>query len=296
MAYRFDRQIRRFRRLSAALLMAGALTTTLSSGISAAEDDVVATVDGKPITESDLTFAMGEFGQQLQRIPAERQRKLILNVLIDMSLLANAGEKSGMESDPDYINRMRFLKRRSLRDAYFIKNIQDTVTEADIRAAYEEEAAALTGKEEIRARHILVKSEEEAKAIIAELDGGADFAELAKSKSTGPSGPKGGDLGFFGEGQMVPPFEKAALALTPGSHSKEPVKTQFGYHVIKVEEKRAAEPPKFEQISASLRDRLVREKFTEAVADLKKDAKIEILKPQTATEKGGDDGETKKDE
>ena len=296
MAYRFDRQINRFRRMPAALFMAGALTMTLPAGTLAAPEDVLATVDGKPITESDLAFAMGEFGQQLQRVPAEQQRNLILNVLIDMSLLANAGEKSGMESDPDYVNRMRFLKRRSLRDAYFVKNIQDTVTEADIRTAYDKEAAALAGKEEIRARHILVKSEEEAKAVIAELDDGADFAELAKSKSTGPSGPKGGDLGFFGQGQMVPPFETAAFSLTPGSHSKEPVKTQFGYHVIKVEEKRAAQPPKFEEIRASLRDSLVREKFTKAVAELKKNAKIEILQPESTAGNRSDNGETKKDE
>jgi peptidyl-prolyl cis-trans isomerase C len=128
--------------------------------------------------------------------------------------------------------------------------VVDPVSDADIKARYEQEIAAVPPEEEISARHILLETEEAAKAVIAELDAGKDFAELAKEKSTGPSAAQGGDLGFFTKGRMVPEFEAAAFdALTPGEYGKEPVKTQFGWHVIKVEERR-------ETSAAGLRSRL----------------------------------------
>ena len=129
------------------------------------------------------------------------------------------------------------------------------------------------------ARHILVKTEDEAKAIIKELDDGADFEATAKEKSTGPSGPNGGDLGFFGKGQMVPEFETAAFALDKGSFTKEPVQTQFGWHVIKVEDKRPQEKPKFEDVAAQLRQQLIRERYETVMAELKADTPVEILDP-----------------
>jgi peptidyl-prolyl cis-trans isomerase C len=124
---------------------------------------------------------------------------------------------------------------------------------SDIKARYDKEVAATPPEEEISARHILVETEEEAKALITELDAGKDFAELAKEKSTGPSAGQGGDLGFFTKGRMVPEFEAAAFEITPGEYGKEPVKTQFGWHVIKVEERRETAPPAFEEVADQVR-------------------------------------------
>jgi peptidyl-prolyl cis-trans isomerase C len=130
--------------------------------------------------------------------------------------------------------------------------------------------------EEIRARHIIVNTEEEAKAIIAELDAGGDFEAIAKEKSQDGAAAQGGDLGYFGKGRMVPEFEQAAFALEVGSYSKEPVKTQFGWHVVKVEDKRNAEPPAFEQVQHQFRSLLLREAYFDAVSKLRDEAKVEI--------------------
>ena len=129
---------------------------------------------------------------------------------------------------------------------------------------------------QVRARHILVDTKEEAEKIIEELKGGADFAELAK-QSKDPSGQNGGDLGFFGAGQMVPEFEKAAFALEPGQFTQEPVKSQFGWHVIKVEEKRMSEPPSFAEVEAQLRNYLMRQKFETVLAGLRDKYPVEIV-------------------
>ncbi|MBT5297433.1 MAG: hypothetical protein HOB37_00240 [Rhodospirillaceae bacterium] len=153
--------------------------------------------------------------------------------------------------------------------------MSEGITEDAVRARYDKMVAGKSGAEEVHARHILVKTEDEAKAIIKDLKGGADFETLAKEKSTGPSGPNGGDLGFFAKGQMVPAFEKAAFGMDKGEVTDEAVKTQFGYHVIKVEAKRKSEAPSFEKMEQQLRTELSQEKATTFVASLRKGAKIE---------------------
>jgi len=248
--------------------------------VSAAEDDVVATVDGNVITESDLSFAVGEYQAQLKQIPAAKRRELVLDVLIDVALMANAAEREGMEEDPEYKERFRFLRRRTLRDVYFLRQIRDAVTDEVVRVQYDSDIKNYVPKSELRARHILVKTLEEAQAVIKELDGGADFAEVAKKSSTGPSGPRGGDLGFFGPGRMVPVFEKAALALALGSYTKEPVKTKFGFHIIKAEETRMSKPVEFDKVKDKLRDTMVRERFTKLLKSLREKAKIDIVKAE----------------
>ena len=170
---------------------------------------------------------------------------------------------------------MRFLRLRALQNEFFRKNVDEAITDEALQAAYDEQIGSLPAKQEVRARHILVKEEAEALDIIKELDGGADFAELAKSKSTGPSGPKGGDLGYFGPGQMVPPFEAAAFALEKGDYTKKPVKTQFGWHVIQVEDKRDVAKPTLDQVKDQLRSFLAQQKFTTLITDLREKAKVE---------------------
>ncbi|MBU2534294.1 MAG: peptidylprolyl isomerase [Alphaproteobacteria bacterium] len=171
---------------------------------------------------------------------------------------------------------MAYWKRRALREAFFEKNIQAGITEEESKKFYAEQAANAKGGAQIRARHILVKTEEKAKEIYEMVAHDGDFAELAKKHSTGPSGPNGGDLGYFGEGQMVPEFSKAAFALKVGEVSL-PVKTKFGWHLIKLEDRRESSFPPYEQLKDRIVDHLARMKTREVTAELRKDAKIEYM-------------------
>ncbi|CAG0910981.1 unnamed protein product [Cyprideis torosa] len=163
-----------------------------------------------------------------------------------------------------------------MHNLYFQKNIVEKISDEEVKARYDKEVAAMTPEKQVRARHILVKSEEEAKAIIEELDGGADFIELAKEKSTGPSGPNGGDLDYFGKGQMVPEFEAAAFALENGQYTKEPIKTQFGFHVIKKEDERDEPLPTFEEAKDQVRQIVMREKYFDTVEQARETITVEI--------------------
>jgi peptidyl-prolyl cis-trans isomerase C len=160
----------------------------------------------------------------------------------------------GLDQDEEFQDRMAFIRESLLQEAYVANRIESEMTDERLRADYEKMIAESPPAEEVRARHILLESEADAKAVIAEIAGGADFAETAKAKSTGPSGPNGGDLSFFKREQMVKPFADAAFAMQPGEVSKEPVQTQFGWHVIKVEERRTSEPPSFEESVEELRN------------------------------------------
>ena len=260
-----------------------------STVLSAAEpDDVVAKVGDTEITEADLAFAAQDLGKELQRFPPAQWRKLLLDVMVDMELMAHAAREEGLDKDPDFQRQLDFLKLRALRNAYLAQKIDGEVTDEEVQAAYDKEFADFEGAEEINARHILVKDKAEAEAIIAELEGGADFDELAREKSTGPSGPNGGSLGYFAKGQMVPPFEAASFALEPGTYTKEPVETQFGWHVIKLEDKRRQEKPAFEEVANGLRQQLMRERYDARMAELKDQVAVEIVDESLAkAEEGG---------
>ncbi len=255
------------------------LAVTLgSASLSAAEPgDVVARVGDADITEADIAFAAQDLGQQLQQFPPNQWRALLLDVVVDMELIAQAARKDGLDQDPDFQKQLEFLELQALRNAYIAQKIDGAITDEVLNSAYEEEFKDYEGPEEVNARHILVNEKEEAEDLIKQLDGGADFVELAKEKSTGPSGPNGGDLGFFGKGQMVKPFEDAVFELEPGSYTKEPVQTQFGWHVIKLEDKRRQEKPAFEAVAGELRQRLIREQYEAKMAELKDAVAVEIL-------------------
>src|SRR5690606_19691558 len=172
--------------------------------------------------------------------------------------------------------RMALLRERALHSAYIEETIAGSVTDEQVRARYDEQVSQMPASEEIRARHIIVDTEDEAKAIIAELDAGGDFEAIAKEKSKDGAAAQGGDLGYFSKGRMVPEFEEAAFAMEVGAHSKEPVKTQFGFHVLKVEDKRNVAPPAFEQVSQQFRSLLLREAYFDAVNTLREAATVEI--------------------
>lgn len=249
-----------------------------SASLSAAEPgDVVARVGDAEITEADIAFAAQDLGQQLQRFPPNQWRAILLDVVVDMELLAQAARQDGLDQDPDFKNQLEFLELQALRNAYISQKIDSLITDKALKAAYEAEFKDFEGPEEVNARHILVSDKAEAEALIKELDGGADFVELAKEKSTGPSGPNGGDLGYFGKGQMVKPFEDVVFTLEPGEYTKEPVETQFGWHVIKLENKRRQEKPAFETVAGDLRQRLIREQYEAKMAELKDAIAVEVL-------------------
>src|SRR5690606_4083001 len=184
---------------------------------------------------------------------------------------------------PLFAQRLKYLEERALRRAYFAQEIAGAVTEEAVRADYDAFTAQFTPQDEIRASHILVESEEEANAIKAELDGGADFAAIAKEKSIDPgSGANGGDLGFFGKGMMVPSFEEAAFALTEPGEVSAPIQSQFGWHIIKLGEKRQSQPPTFEQVAPQIQQQVLMRSFNEKVEDLMSGVEIDIADPALA--------------
>ncbi len=246
----------------------------------AQENAVVAEVNGITITESEIRLAESELDQQFAKLPEEQRRVAALTALIEIKLMAEKAKSAGLDQDKDFRERMRFLEARALHSAIVEAEVAGKVSDEDIRARYDKEIAGATPENEVRARHILLKTEDEAKAVIAELDAGADFVKLAAEKSTGPSGPNGGDLGYFGAGQMVPEFEQAAFALSVGEHTKVPVKTQFGWHVIKLEDKRTKQPPAFDQVKEQVRSLILRERYLELVKSLRDNAKVDIKDPE----------------
>ncbi|MCD1633462.1 peptidylprolyl isomerase [Martelella mediterranea] len=260
------------RTLAAAVLLA--TTVSFAAPVFAQDTDagqtVVATVDGTPITEEELQSTVDQFKGQFGQMPEEQMRAIALSSLVDMKLIADAAKDEGLDQTDAFKTRMQQLEQQELYNAYFDQVINSQITDEMLKARYDEEIAKAPKQEEVHARHILVESEDEAKEIIKELDNGADFAELAKEHSTGPSGPEGGDLGYFAKGQMVPPFEEAAFALEPGKYTETPVKTDFGYHVIEVEDRREKAPVPFDQIKPQLQQLVAGEKYNEAVNALKK--------------------------
>lgn len=242
---------------------------------------VVATVNGQPITEADITLAEGDLGAQFGRLPPEQRRAAALSSIIEIRLMAAQAVTEGLDKAPEFQRQMAFLTQRALHGELVDKDVAGKITDEEIRARYDKEIAAQTPVNEVHARHILVKTKEEADAIIKKLDGGEDFQKLANENTTDPSGKtSGGDLGFFGPGQMVPEFEKAAFALEIGAYTKEPVQSQFGWHVIKVEDKRTQQPPAFEAVKEQVKSLVLREKYVELVKKVRGEAKIDVTDPE----------------
>ncbi|MFC5586178.1 peptidylprolyl isomerase [Nitratireductor kimnyeongensis] len=245
----------------------------------AADADVVATVNGMEITEGDLSVAGEEYGTQFGNLPEPQRRAALLSALIEIRLLASQAEEKGLADSEAFEKRLAFLRQQALHAAFIEKVVDGAVSEEQVRASYDKQIAEAPAVNEVRARHILVKTKDEAEAIIKQLEEGGNFEEIAKEKSTDGAAANGGDLGYFTSGQMVPEFEKAAFALNPGEHSKEPVETQFGFHVIKVEDKRAKQPPAFDAVKDRVRSLLVREKYVEEVSALRDSAEVDVKDP-----------------
>jgi peptidyl-prolyl cis-trans isomerase C len=239
------------------------------------EDTVVAIVDGVAVHRSELEEVARGLPEQFRQMPMQALYGILLDRVIDFRLLANEAERREVADDPAVEAALARARADVLRDALVQQRIREETTADKLRERYEGlKQSEDFAKEEVHARHILTESEEEAKAVIEELQGGADFAALAAQRSVGPSAQGGGDLGFFRREQMVPEFAEAAFALEPGEITTEPVQTQFGWHVIKVLDRRTAEPT-FAESEPQLRQELAREIVTALVADLREDAEIE---------------------
>jgi peptidyl-prolyl cis-trans isomerase C len=241
----------------------------------------IATIDGKPVSEAELALAQQSVDQQYAQLPPEQRRAAAFMAIMEIRLLADKAVAEGLDKDQDFQRRMAFLEQRALHSEVIDKDVGAKITDQEVRARYDKQMADTPPVNEVKARHILVKSKEEADAIVKQLDGGGDFQKLANEHTTDPSGKtSGGDLGYFAPGQMVPEFEKAAFALNVGQYTKEPVQSQFGWHIIIVEDKRAQQPPAFDTVKDEIRNLVFREKYFAMVADLRKAAKVDVTDPE----------------
>ena len=249
-----------------------------------APDTLLATVNGEKITEADVEMAETDLDPQFAKMPPEQRRAAALSALIEIRVMADKAIADGIDKDPEFQQRMKLLNERALHSALVDKEVAGSITDADLKKRYDEEMAKQPPVNEVHARHILVKTKEEAEAIIKELDKGGDFEKIAKEKSTDGAAPQGGDLGYFTEDQMVPEFSKAAFALPVGKYTEQPVQTQFGWHVIKVEDKRIKQPPSFDQVKDQLRQVVLRNKYFAMVKETRAAAKVDISDPDLKKE------------
>ncbi len=261
-------------------IAAAAISATLlafSAAATAQEDEVLAIVNGTEILRSHVIAEISTLPPQFQQIPPAQLLPQLLERMIDNRLLQDKALDSGMATDPEVVEQMQRLEARVAQQVFLGRLIDEAATDEAILARYEASIAGVEPTEEVSARHILLETEDDARAAIVELDGGADFATLAQERSTGPSGPGGGDLGFFERGRMVPEFADAAFEMAIGTYSADPVQTQFGWHVILVEDRREVLPPSLEESSEEIRNSLVQEFMTQYVGALRADAEIEIV-------------------
>jgi peptidyl-prolyl cis-trans isomerase C len=264
-------------RLFHALTIAGCLALGLFVGGPArAEDKVLARVNGVEIRQSDLALAEEELGPSLAQMDPATKEQNVLAFLIDMNLVAKAAEDKKVQDSDDFKKRMAFTRSRLLMDSLLASEGKAATTDQAMKKVYEDASKQISGEQEVHARHILVETEDEAKQVAEELKKGADFAELAKKKSKDPGASDGGDLGFFTKDQMVPEFSAVAFSLEPGKIS-DPVKTQFGWHIIKVEEKRNRKAPEFDQVKTQIESYVTRKAQADYVAKLHQGAKIERM-------------------
>lgn len=259
--------------------MAGGLAVALLAGTHGYAEDanpVLAKVNGSEIRQSDVALAEEELGPSLAQMDPAAKKDNVLSFLIDMKIVAKAAEDKKIADREDFKSRLAFARNRLLMDNLLQVEGKAATTDEAMKKVYEDASKQITAEQEVHARHILVATEDEAKQVEEELKKGADFAELAKKKSKDPGASDGGDLGFFTKEQMVPEFSAVAFALEPGKIS-DPVKSQFGWHVIKVEEKRSRKAPDFEQVKAQLETYVTRKAQADYVAKLRETAKVERM-------------------
>jgi peptidyl-prolyl cis-trans isomerase C len=253
----------------------------LFGGLAAdAQDSVVARVNGKTITEADMKLAEAEIGSDVGTLPEPTKRRVLVEFLIENQLFADAAEGQNLASGAAFNERLQYWRRRALRDAYFDTTVRNTINEAEARKLYEGMVGAAKPEEEVSARHILVESKDKARDLYEKLAHGSDFAQLAKEHSKDPgSKEQGGQLGFFTRGQMVPQFEEAAFKLGKGEVG-EPFQSQFGWHIVRVDDRRQRPVPRFEAIKERMVADMIHKKAQQIAGDLRGKAQIEYIDPE----------------
>jgi peptidyl-prolyl cis-trans isomerase C len=267
--------------LFAVTLLAAPKATAQAAPKAAAQaaqpDKVIAKVQGVEIRESDLAMAEEDMGQQAQQLQGDAKRDALVSYLADVIIVAKAAEAKKVTDQKDFKNRIAFIRNKLAMEMLLVEEGKTATTDAAMKKVYDEAVQKAGPEEEVRARHILVPTEDEAKAVLAEIKKGTDFAELAKQKSKDPgAAAEGGDLGYFGKSQMVPEFAEAAFKMNKGDVS-DPIKTQFGWHIIKVEDKRNKPAPTFADVKEQIETFVARRAQAEYIAKLRQTAKIERL-------------------
>ena len=247
-----------------------------SEAPASASDPVIARVNGVDITQGDLALAEEDMGADMPATSPEAKRENLISYLADIIMVTQAADKKNLGDDPDFKRRLAFLRNKLLMGYELQREAKTALTDEALHQTYDEAVRSMAGQEEVHARHILVEDENEAKSLLEQLKSGADFAALAKEKSKDPGAAEGGDLGYFTKDQMVPEFADVAFKMYPGQLSN-PVKTQFGWHVIKVEDRRTKQPPEFDKVKDQLEAYLARKAQTDFITKLRQSAKVERL-------------------
>ncbi len=245
--------------------------------VGAKSDGVAARFENQTISRAEVLSAQHMLPHQYRSSPPDVLYRMLLDEVIDGRILALEARKLKLHQDPEIKRRLARIEEQVLREAFVTRHIAKTLPEAEQRKRYAALVGSINRPEEVRARHILVKTKDEAEAVIKQLQGGGDFAAIAKEKSSDGSASDGGDLGYFTREGMVAPFAEAAFSLKPGELSASPVETEFGWHVIKLEDRRLTEVPPFEEVREQLFGQLTRNVMLEYLAKRKSAMKIELF-------------------
>jgi peptidyl-prolyl cis-trans isomerase C len=261
------------------VVLAAALTTSFALPVLAAGDDpVVAVVNGKEIKRSAV-IELQQSIPQARQLPLEQIYPQLLDQAVVNELILGEAKKAKTENDPKVKEAFTEAQNNILRNAWLSKKIEGDITDAQVKARYDELLKTAQPEEQVHARHILVDSEDAAKAVLADLKAGTSFEDEAKAKSKDPSAKtNGGDLGFITKGETVAEFSDAAFKLKPGETTQTPVKTQFGYHIIKVDDRRMAPPPSFDEAKGQVRRELAQADAAKVLDGLKKGAAVKRFK------------------
>ena len=259
-----------------ALVFAAFLSAPVGRSFAQDSDPVVARVNGVDIHQSDIAFAEEEIGGNMPNMAPEQKRDYLINYLVDVIVMSQAAEQQKLADRPEVKHRLAFDRNRLLMESLLQDTGRAALSDTAEHEVYDEAIKQVKNEEEVHARHILVPTEDEAKAILAQLKGGADFATLAKEKSKDPGAAEGGDLGYFTKDQMVPEFAAVAFKLDKGQLS-DPVKTQFGWHIIKVEDKRVKPTPTFDQVKPQIENYVAHRAQAQLVEKLRSAANVERL-------------------
>lgn len=257
-------------------VLAAAAALLISTPVMAADSDVLARMEGKDITRADVNAFMKDLPPQAKALPAAILEPMALDQLINDQLILNAAKAEDIQNSKEYQAREAQLKEQLMREIYLTDRI-GKVSDGAVREEYSKLRRESPEQTEYQARHMLVDSKEEAEGLIKQLDGGADFAKLAAKNNKGPEKESGGELGYFTTKEVVPEFAEAVQKMKIGAVTKEPVKTQFGWHVIQLENKRKREAPKFEVVKEQLRQQVTQQKVRAEVEKLRKNAKVEVF-------------------